>query len=107
MNWFTFSQSSKNLAVRVGDYKRSEQDPDETDIQVSGIILHEGYDSWTIQYDICIVTLSDEADLSSEAIGVISLPAEQQDYEVGSKCIVTGWGLTGIDSSSPDILQKV
>ena len=101
------SQSSRNLAVRVGDYKRSEQDPDEVDIEVSDLILHEGYDPWTIQYDICIVSLSSEANLSSDAIGIISLPPEQPEYEDDTNCIVSGWGLTGLDSTYPNILQKV
>ena len=77
------------------------------DIPVSKIHLHEDYDSWTINYDICMLSLSWEADLSSEAISTIELPQEFQEYDAGTMCTVTGWGSTGTSDPLPDVMQKV
>merc|ERR1711892_861784 len=60
----------------VGNHHLYEDDPDQMDIAVSKVILHEDYDSWTIYNDICLLELSGEADFSSSVIGAISLPSD-------------------------------
>ena len=42
-------QRPSNLAVRVGSFHRQEQDPDQADIAVTEVRLHEDYDPWVIQ----------------------------------------------------------
>merc|ERR1712126_663328 len=68
-------QSASRLGVRVGNHHLYEDDPDQMDIAVSKVMLHEQYDSWTIENDICLLELSGQADFSSSAIGPISLPS--------------------------------
>merc|ERR1711909_162702 len=50
-------QLAAKLAVRVGNYHTYEEDPDQADIPVKTIILHEDYDSWTVENDICLLEL--------------------------------------------------
>merc|ERR1711895_86546 len=45
-------QSASRLGVRVGNHHLYEDDPDQADIAVKTVMLHEDYDSWTITNDI-------------------------------------------------------
>merc|ERR1712228_1014528 len=58
-------QSASRLGVRVGNHHLYEDDPDQMDIAVSKVMLHEDYDSWTIENDICLLELESQADFSS------------------------------------------
>merc|ERR1712212_944595 len=100
-------QSASRLGVRAGSHKLHSDDEDQADIAVSQVIVHENYDDWTISNDICILALSDSADLSSQYIDTISLPASGEEYSAGSMCTVTGWGTTTEGGSLARTLQKV
>merc|ERR1712228_449341 len=100
-------QSASRLGVRVGNHHLYDDDPDQMDIAVSRVILHEDYDSWTIENDICLLELEGQADFSSSAIGSISLPSSMEDYPAGTDCIVSGWGTTSEGGSLGKVLMKV
>merc|ERR1711964_963257 len=55
-------QSASRLGVRVGNHHLYEDDPDQEDIAVAKVMLHEQYDSWTITNDICLLELESSAD---------------------------------------------
>merc|ERR1739842_196652 len=82
------------LGVRVGNHHLYEEDPEQVDIAVSAVIVHEDYDSWTTSNDICILDLAASADLSSDVISTIALPMAGEEYDAGTDCTVTGWGTT-------------
>merc|ERR1712179_881464 len=79
--------SAHRLGVTAGEYDRRHDDGSEEDIAVTKVKLHEDYDSWTINNDICILWLEED--------------------EEGTDCIVTGWGTTSEGGSLAHILQKV
>merc|ERR1712240_291320 len=81
-------QSASRLGVRVGNHHLYEDDPDQMDIAVSKVMLHEDYDSWTIENDICLLELEGQADFSSSVIGSISLPSSMEEYPAGTQCSV-------------------
>merc|ERR1719206_1045730 len=54
-------QSASRLGVRVGNHHQYEDDPDQEDIAVAKVMLHEQYDSWTITNDICLLELESSA----------------------------------------------
>jgi len=100
-------QHANKLGVEVGNHHLNKPDPDQKSIAVSKVNLHEDYDSWTVYNDICTLDLAEEADLSSDVIDVIALPEENEEYEAGTECIVSGWGTTSSGGSLAKILQKV
>ena len=57
--------------------------PDMVDVGVSGVHVHEDYDSWTVQNDICVLDLAEDADLNSDYIDAINIPDEWQEYPSG------------------------
>merc|ERR1712215_216220 len=83
-------QSASRLGVRVGNHH-----------------LHEDYDSWTIENDICLLELESQADFSSSVIGSISLPSSMEEYPAGTDCTVSGWGTTSEGGSLGKVLMKV
>jgi len=99
--------SAHRLGVTVGEYDRKHQEGSEKDIAIKKMILHEDYDSWTINNDICLLHLKEEADFSDDNIGPISLPEEMEEYEAGTECQVTGWGTTSEGGHLANKLQKV
>ena len=72
--------------VRVGDYYTDMLDEFEEDIAVRKITVHEDFDSWTIQNDICLLTLEKPADTTSQFVSTIALPSDESDYNPGDIC---------------------
>ena len=75
--------------VRVGDYYTDITDEFEEDIAVKKIIVHEYFDTWTNQNDICVIILEKPADTSSQFVSTIGLPSHESDYVPGDTCQVT------------------
>ena len=100
-------QSSSRLAVRVGAHHLYEEDPGQMDIAVSEVHLHENYDSWTIQNDICMLDLAEDANFGNENIAAIDIPSADLEYENGQLCTVSGWGTTSEGGSLAKVLMKV
>merc|ERR1719486_716592 len=100
-------QSASRLGVRVGNHHLYQDDPEQKDIAVAKVWLHEDYDSWTITNDICILDLEEAADFSSSMIGPISIPYDGEEYSSGTLCTVSGWGTTTEGGSLASTLMKV
>jgi len=92
------------LGVVVGNYKMYEDDPDEECIGVERVNLHEDYDSWNINNDICVLILESEATLGPN-VGAIPLPQLGEEYEEGTECQAAGWGDTG-NGGMASVTQK-
>merc|ERR1719320_2280025 len=75
--------------------------------QMSLVMLHEQYDSWTITNDICLLELESSADFSSSVIDKIMLPSDGEEYTAGTTCTVSGWGTTFEGGSLAKVLMKV
>jgi len=100
-------QSASRLGIRVGNHHLYEDDPDQMDFAVKTVMLHENYDSWTINNDICLLEIDGMADFSSSNIGPISLPSDGEEYPAGTDCTVSGWGTTSEGGSLGQVLMKV
>jgi len=100
-------QSASRLGVRVGNHHLYQDDPDQADIAVAKVMLHEQYDSWTISNDICLLELDGTADFGSSVIGKIGLPYDGEEYSAGTTCTVSGWGTTSEGGSLAKVLMKV
>merc|ERR1712013_247887 len=100
-------QSASRLGVRVGNHHLYEDDPDQEDIAVAKVMLHEQYDSWTITNDICLLELESSADFSSSVIDKIMLPSDGEEYTAVTTCTVSGWGTTSGGGSLAKVLMKV
>merc|ERR1712055_1015966 len=90
--------SADDLGVEVGSHNLYEADPEQATIAVEKVTLHENFDGWNLNNDICLLTLAEEADLSSEVIATIELPEDMEDYEAGTECVVSGKQLSGLVS---------
>ena len=67
--------------------------PDQREIDVIGFHVHENYDDWTLENDICMLDLAEDADFSSDFIDAINIPDEDQEYPSGQTCTIAGIGL--------------
>jgi len=99
-------QSASRLGVAVGSHNLYQTDPDQENIQVKTVVLHEDYDSFNIENDICLLELETPATLGSN-VAAISLPYKNEEYDEGTNCIVSGWGTTSEGGSLASVLQKV
>ena len=101
--------SPSRLGAVVGNYKMYEEDPDEVKslsylnifeqympylnniskecIGVESVYLHEDYDSFNINNDICVLILESEVILGPN-VGTIPLPESGEEYEEGTVCQV-------------------
>merc|ERR1711955_59310 len=86
-------------------YDRKHQEGSEKDIAIKKMILHEDYDSWTINNDICLLHLKEEADFSDDNIGPISLPDDACRGAYGESEIVDSMMCAGFDEGGKDSCQ--
>merc|ERR1712203_660472 len=86
-------QSASRLGVRVGSHHLHSVDADQEDFSVSRVVLHEDYDSWTINNDICLLEI-DGTITMGEHVKAIGFPDDGEEYDEGTTCTVTGWGTT-------------
>merc|ERR1712033_24443 len=100
-------QSASRLGVRVGAHSLHGHDQDQADIAVTAVKNHEDYDSWTIENDICMLDLAEDADFGSDVIGAIDIPADGLEYPAGTICTVSGWGTTTEGGHLAHNLMKV
>merc|ERR1712018_774613 len=100
-------QSASRLGVRVGAHSLHGHDQDQVDIAVTAVKNHENYDSWTIENDICMLDLAEDADFNSDVIGAIDIPADGLEYDAGTLCTVSGWGTTSEGGNLAHNLMKV
>ena len=63
----------------MGSLNLYQEEPGQRDIPVSRVNLHPGFSDWTLDNNICILELAEEADLSEPNIGVIPLPEEGEE----------------------------
>ena len=70
------------------------------------VMLHESYDGFTLENDICMLELASPATMS-DTIATIDLPVDMEEYEEGATCIVTGWGAVSEGGHLAEKLQKV
>ena len=83
-----------------------ENDPDQESFAVAHVLLHEHYNSNTIENDICLLKLAGEVTLGPN-VATIALPADQEDYPEGADCVVSGWGTTSTGGDHGGVQQKV
>lgn len=69
-------------------------------------MLHENYDSFTVENDICLLELESAATMS-DTVATIALPSNHEEYEAGTMCTVTGWGAVSEGGHLANKLQKV
>ncbi|CAH1250539.1 PRSS2 [Branchiostoma lanceolatum] len=92
------------LQVSLGDHNLDSNDGNEQTIVLEKIIMHEAYDSQTIDNDIALLKLSRPA-VVNDRVRPISLPGQSSDPS--GDCVVSGWGTTSEGGSLPDVLMEV
>lgn len=98
--------SAHDLKVRYGSHHLHEHDEHQGNDKVNKVILHEEYDSWTINNDICLLQLKKDLEFN-DWVNVIALPPQSQEEEEGTVCTVSGWGTTSEGGDLADVLMKV
>ena len=87
----------------LGELHRGINEGHEQNIPVEKIVLHENFNHKNLQNDIALIKLQQPI-IFGPFVSPICLP--DFDFDVGTNCYVTGWGLTGPFSSTSDILQE-
>ncbi|XP_075888236.1 enteropeptidase [Nelusetta ayraudi] len=78
--------------------------PDVQTRRVDRIIMHPHYNRQTKQADIALMHLQQPINFT-EFIQPVCLPPEGQNYTVGKKSFIAGWGRDA-DQNLPDVLQE-
>lgn len=70
-------------------------------IQVTGIINHQEYDSWTLNNDISVMWIASSLNLTQPGFAIIPMPDQGSGVATGGIAQVAGWG--GTCFGCPDI----
>jgi len=96
--------SASTFSIVAGDHSLQNVDGTEQTRAVSRVIIHEEYDSWTIENDIALLKLTTPLTLNA---AVQSLPLAPEGHDATGNGIVSGWGTLTSGGSLPDLLHKV
>lgn len=84
--------SPSYYSVRVGDHLTDIVDPNEREIRVKDLHIHEHFrKKHKSNNDIAIVELHDRIEFN-EMVQPICLPSANALYREGEKCSISGWG---------------
>jgi len=98
--------------VRIGEWKLSSSAEKTQDFTISELYVHEKWNIRTLNqgYDIALMKLDREIDLSGPYAGTACLPSASDDYRGASDCFLSGWGFIekrgNRDGTRADQLQK-
>ncbi|KAF5923843.1 hypothetical protein HPG69_016331 [Diceros bicornis minor] len=94
-----YGNSTRNYAVRVGDYHTLVPEEFEEEIGVQQIVIHQEYRPNSSDYDIALVRLRGPeeqcARFSSHVLPACLPLRRERPQKTASNCYITGWGDTG------------
>ncbi|XP_066298015.1 transmembrane protease serine 3-like [Branchiostoma lanceolatum] len=84
------------LKLMVGKHYLTENsyDPHEQARKASSIIIHSGYNQYTVNNDIALVKMDQPVEYAEGGINLICLPESGEEFSEHSICYTAGWGLT-------------
>ncbi|XP_032714700.1 neurotrypsin isoform X2 [Lontra canadensis] len=98
-NSLRYGNSTRNYAVRVGDYHTLVPEEFEEEIGVQQIVIHRGYRPDSSDYDIALVRLEGPEEqcvrFSSHVLPACLPLRRERPQKTASNCYITGWGDTG------------
>merc|ERR1711872_321251 len=100
-------QQAEELGVALGSHQLHQHDSHQQNIQVKRVVMHDDYDNWSMENDICLLQLAEEAQLDPPYVDLIDLPDRLEEYDPGQMCTVTGWGTLSEGGQLAEVLQKV
>ncbi|XP_040823181.1 neurotrypsin isoform X2 [Ochotona curzoniae] len=94
-----YGNSTRNYAVRVGDYHTLVPEEFEEEIGVQQIVIHREYKPHSSDYDIALVRLQGPQEqcvrFSSHVLPACLPFRRERPQKTASNCYITGWGDTG------------
>ncbi|XP_070115809.1 neurotrypsin isoform X7 [Equus przewalskii] len=98
-NSLRYGNSTRNYAVRVGDYHTLVPEEFEEEIGVQQIVIHPDYRPESSDYDIALIRLRGPeeqcARFSSHVLPACLPFRRERPQKTASNCYITGWGDTG------------
>ncbi|MEN2499408.1 MAG: Serine protease [Marteilia pararefringens] len=88
------------LRVKIGEHRLDQKDRSEREYGVASVHMHPQYDRKSVRYDIALMKLDDKVKFDANISPVCLAEAETDLPLPGTKCFVTGWGMTEMQSQS-------
>ena len=106
---FMFNETHK-VKIYFGDHNKNEWEDGEFFLEADQILIHENYNSYSMNHDVCLLhTESDIITMSKISGGpdvqIACLPNGPTKH--GKACWVGGWGATEWAGSSSNVLMSV
>ncbi|XP_066267391.1 chymotrypsin-like elastase family member 1 [Branchiostoma lanceolatum] len=92
------------IVVKAGKHSLAAVEPSEQVLGVQGWLIHPNYDPNTIDYDVALFFLGENAELNDQ-VTLMPLVAAGQEFEGDTQCYTAGWGDTQ-DTADQDKLQQ-
>merc|ERR1712136_148541 len=99
--------------VRIGEWKLKSDSEKTQDFKIAEVYVHEKWNIRTLNqgYDIALIKLDGEIDLSGPYAGPACIPSASDDYRGAEDCFLSGWGFIkkrgNKDGKRADQLQKI
>ncbi|XP_058270914.1 granzyme K-like [Hemibagrus wyckioides] len=98
----------KTMAVLVGAHSLKKDMKTAQRVNVLSFHIPETFSNKTKVDDIMLLKLQSKVQLKKKKVEVRTIPKSGKDIPAGTKCVVSGWGTTKIETpKSSDTLQEV
>ncbi|OPJ67999.1 transmembrane protease serine 9 isoform B [Patagioenas fasciata monilis] len=97
---------SEEIEAYMGTTSLNGTDESGMKVNVTRVIQHPLYNPIMLDYDVAVLELATPL-VFTKHIQPICLPTAAQEFPVGKKCVISGWGhLEEGNATKPEILQK-
>ncbi|XP_048360302.1 granzyme A-like [Sphaerodactylus townsendi] len=91
--------------IILGAHSLSKNEPEKQIFEITRVCGHPKYNKKTKENDIMLLKLNRKAKMT-RAVKIMKMPRSYDDMKAGTRCLVTGWGITENGGKGPDTLHE-
>ncbi|XP_058891821.1 granzyme A-like [Acipenser ruthenus] len=99
-------ENKTNQVVVLGAHSRLKKEKEQQTYKIKKAVPHPRYNNKNLDNDIMLLQLDGKAKLNT-FVSILKIPTRGDDVKAGTKCEVTGWGLTKNKGKASDTLREV
>ncbi|XP_063034935.1 cathepsin G-like [Melospiza melodia melodia] len=99
-------EGSVKVTVTLGAHNIRREEPSQQTIPVEECVIHPEYSRESLENDIVLLKLAKNATINKN-VQCISIANKNEGVREGTKCDLSGWGLTSREEDETDVLREV
>uniref|UniRef100_A0A8V5H1E5 Uncharacterized protein n=1 Tax=Melopsittacus undulatus TaxID=13146 RepID=A0A8V5H1E5_MELUD len=95
----------EEIEAYMGTTSLNETDGGAVKVNITRVILHPLFNPIMLDFDVAVLELERPL-VFNKHIQPLCLPLAAQEFAVGQRCVISGWGTVNAPSLAPEVLQR-